>query len=109
MKISSFRQVFGLFFVAIFHSRQKIARFHYILLNLFLKTKYTVKPLFGALFFNPCPIATFYQRRCSIKGWRSVFRLSGEKFGKINLINEKKKRLTQLTSNIYGRRRKHLP
>ena len=45
IKSSSFRQVFGLFFVAIFTQDKEIVWFHYILLNLFLKTKYTIKLL----------------------------------------------------------------
>ena len=58
MKSSSFRKVFGLFFVVIFTQDRKIIRFHYILLNLTVKTKYTVKALIechGVLFFNPFP------------------------------------------------------
>ena len=54
MKSSSFRQVFGLFFVAIVTLDQEIV-FQHILLNLSLKTKYTVKLLFerhGVRFFN---------------------------------------------------------
>ena len=62
-KISSFREVFGLFFVAIFTQSKEIVRFHYILLNLFLKTKYVVKLIFerhGILFFNLSLKAAFY-------------------------------------------------
>ena len=64
MKSSSFRQVFGLFFVAIVILDQEIV-FHHILLNLSLKTKYTVKLPFerhGVLFFNLFFIAAFNQR-----------------------------------------------
>ena len=55
MNRSSFRQVFESFFDVIFTQDKEIVRFHYILLNLCLKTKYTVKPLF----FNPFFIAGF--------------------------------------------------
>ena len=63
IKSSSFRQVFGLFFVAIFTQDKEIVRFWYILFNLSLRTKYTVKLLFehhGVQFFNLCLIAAFY-------------------------------------------------
>ena len=39
MKSSSFRKVFGLFFVVIFTQDKKIIRFHYILLNLSVETE----------------------------------------------------------------------
>ena len=65
MKSSSFRQVLGLFFIVVFTQDKEIVRFHYILLNLSLKTTFAVKPLFecnGVLFFKPFP------KQPSIKG-----------------------------------------
>ena len=62
IKSSSFRQVFVLLFVAIFTQDKEIVRFHYILLNLSLKTKYIIKLLLerqGVLFFNLSLIAAF--------------------------------------------------